>query len=165
MALNIKHTVKNCDRQDILFSLGAHPGFATPHIDDFEIQFEKEEDVYYLTKDGLLDNSQKIMFREKRLSLTPDLFSNDALIFKKVKSNHIDLINKAHNQVIRVGAKHMPYWGIWGKENISFVCIEPWYGVADPMDHDQNIEKKEGIIRLAENQEFVFSYSIETFHA
>lgn len=159
--LNIAYTVKNCDRQNIYFSLGAHPGFETPNIDEFEIHFEKEEEGYYLTKDGLLDLSQHILLKNRSLSLDKDLFAKGALVFKHPKSKHIDLVKKDLNQVIRLSATHMPYLGIWGKGEVPFVCLEPWHGVADLIDHDQNLETKEGIITLKENEEFSFRYSIE----
>lgn len=163
--LIINYTVKNCDRQEIFFSIGAHPGFDTPNIEDFEIQFEKTEEAYFLTKDGLMDNAQKIMFKEKRLALSEDLFLKDALIFKNIKSKYIDLVNKVQNHVIRLSGLHVPYLGIWGKGKLPFVCIEPWHGLPDSIKHDQNLVTKEGIIRLIENEEFTFSYSIETYHA
>lgn len=163
--LNIKYTVKNCDRQNIYFSLGAHPGFETAKIDEYEILFEKEEEAYYLTTDGLFDPTKKVMFKETRLALHTDLFKQGALVFKKPKSNHIDLIKKDLNQVIRLSGVHTPYLGIWGKMQVPFVCIEPWHGVTDFTNHAQNLEKKEGIIKLGEKQEFSFLYSIETMQA
>jgi galactose mutarotase-like enzyme len=163
--LIIKYTVKNCDRQDIFFSIGAHPGFETSQIAEYAIQFEKTEEAYFLTKDGLLDNSQKVIFKNNRLELSKELFEKDALIFKKIKSTYIDLIHKPFQHVIRLSGIHAPYLGIWGKDAVPFICIEPWHGVADLVEHDQNLENKEGIIRLAENMEFVFTYAIESYHS
>jgi galactose mutarotase-like enzyme len=51
--------------------------------------------------------------------------------------------------------------GIWGKEHLPFVCLEPWHGIADFINHDQNLENKEGIIKLAEGRGFSFTYTIE----
>jgi galactose mutarotase-like enzyme len=163
--LSINYIVKNSDRQDIYFSIGSHPGFATEHVEDFEILFEKEEEAYFLAKDGLLDMTKKVMFKDNRLELSADIFAKDALVFKNPRSKCIDLINKVKNQVIRLSGLHVPYLGIWSKGKAPFVCIEPWYGVSDSVNSNQRLENKEGIIKLEEGREFSFSYAIEMLHS
>ncbi len=163
--LNITYTVKNIDRQDIYFSIGAHPGFETNKIEDYEIQFEKEEEAYFSTKEGLLDIGKKIMFKETRLTPSADLFSKGAIIFKRPRSKYVDLINKTQNHVIRVSGINTSYMGIWGTGSVPFICMEPWHGVSDLITHDQKLENKEGIIKLLEGKEFSFSYSLEMFHS
>jgi galactose mutarotase-like enzyme len=159
--LQIQYTVKNKDKQDMYFSLGAHPGFETKNISDYELIFEKAEDFYYLTNNELLDESQKVVLKEKRLSLTPELFTKDALIVRKPRSKYIDLVNKTTRYAIRISSKQVPYLGIWGRGSMPFICLEPWHGVADHIHHDQQLETKEGIIKLPQGSEFSFSYSIE----
>jgi galactose mutarotase-like enzyme len=163
--LIINYSVKNCDRQNIYFSLGAHPGFETANINNFAVEFEKEEESYFLTKDGLLDTANPINFHAKELPLNAECFANGALVFKNIKSEYIDLIDKGPNHIIRLSGVNVPFLGIWGKEHVPFVCLEPWFGVADLINHDQQIEKKVGIIRLEEKEIFTFTYSIEAFQA
>jgi galactose mutarotase-like enzyme len=162
--LTINYSVKNVDRQDIYFSIGGHPGFATPIIDEYNIIFEKEEESYYLTKNNQLDVTKKIKFKGKNLILSKNIFKNDALIFKELKSGYVDLINNVKKQGIRLSSNYFNYLGIWGKGDVPFVCLEPWCGVTDVVGHDKQFSKKEGIVKLQEGNEFVFSYSIEMFH-
>lgn len=158
--LTIVYSVKNTDRQTIYFSIGAHPAFETKNIQDYEIQFQKEEKEYFQLNNGLVDWTKPHTLKNTVITLSPEVFQNDALIFKKLKSPYVDLVDKKRDQVIRVHS-HTPFFGIWGKGAVPFVCLEPWHGVSDSADHNGQLQSKNGIIALLENEEFMFSYSIE----
>ena len=158
--LIVSYFVKNVDRQDIYFSIGAHPGFETRDLSNYEIKFEIPEKEYFKLKNGLVDWKSAHEMKEQRLAVIPVLFKEDALIFKKLKSKYVDLIDTKRREVIRVQA-NTPYWGIWGKGDVPFVCIEPWFGVGDALEHDKNFENKQGIVTLPEGELFGFSYSVE----
>lgn len=158
--LKVSHVVVNDDRQDILFSIGAHPGFKTANLSDYEIDFEAIEAGFYRLKDGKVDWNKQYLLNSQKIPLSMDLFTKDALIFRNINSKFVDLKNKQTGEVIRVHSD-APYWGIWGKGNVPFVCIEPWYGVADIVGHDKKLAHKEGMIRLEQKKSFVFSYSLE----
>lgn len=159
--LTINYSVKNIDRQDIYFSIGAHPGFVTDHIKDYEIHFEKKERGFFQLENGLVNWKQLNAFASNELLPTSELFSKDALIFKDLKSKYIDLVDMKRHETIRVHGTNTPYLGLWGKASVPFVCIEPWYGVSDDIDHDQNIETKKGIQLLSPGGTFRYSYAIE----
>ena len=53
--------------------------------------------------------------------------------------------------------------GIWAAKDADFVCIEPWYGIADSVTASGNLIEKEGIIKLEAGGLFERSYSIEVF--
>lgn len=159
--LNIIYSVKNKDRQDIYFSIGAHPGFETAVLSDYEIRFEKKERGFFQLEKGLANWKNLTAFNEAFITPTKETFAIDALILKDVKSRYIDLVNKKRHETIRVSGTNTPYLGIWGKESVPFICIEPWYGVGDEMLTDQSLENKIGIQTLAEGGTFRFSYSIE----
>lgn len=53
------------------------------------------------------------------------------------------------------------YFLIWTIPKADFVCLEPWCGITDNIDHDKYITKKEGINPLDQDQVFVRSHSIE----
>ncbi len=158
--LQIAYAVKNVDRQDIYFSIGAHPAFATTDLSDYEIIFEKKERGFFLLEDNLVNLKKLTALTSETILPTVELFKNDALIFKDLKSKHIDLKNLKTREVIRVSGTNTPYLGIWGKDSVPFICIEPWYGICDSADHDGNFESKNGIQTLAESSTFRFSFSI-----
>ena len=159
--LNINYEVKNVDRQAIYFSIGAHPGFTTANLEDYEIDFEKKEAGYFTLENGLVNWSHLNALSGNKIIPDKTTFEKDALIFKDVKSHYIDLINKRRHETIRVIGTNTPYLGIWGKESVPFICIEPWYGVSDDLLSDQRLENKVGIQVLAEGSTFKFSYAIE----
>jgi hypothetical protein len=37
---------------------------------------------------------------------------------------------------------------VWEAKDADFLCIEPWCGVADSVNRNRHLEKKEGIISL-----------------
>lgn len=158
---SIFYSVKNTDRQDIYFSIGAHPAFCTTKVEDFAIRFEKKEKGFFHLKEGLVDWNQMYIVDTQEIKLTKELFSKDALVFEDVKSKYVDLVDRKRHETIRLEGTNTPYLGIWGKEEVPFICIEPWFGVSDSADHNQNLEIKKGIQKLPADKSFHFSYSIE----
>ena len=168
--LTIKHTVTNKDDKALYFSLGGHPAFNCPlsedeNYTDYYLEFEKpEKSPSYLLNmaNGLLTNKTKPAFAEgNKIHLRPDLFNEDALIFKDLESRIVTLKHKTKGNVLTVNFKDFKQLGIWAKPNAPYVCIEPWLGIADNETTDQKIETKEGILKLDAKGTFNASYSIE----
>lgn len=159
--INIAYTVKNADQKEMFFSLGAHPAFETFKIEDFEIHFEKKEKGFFRLNNSLVDWHTLYPLDEETLVPTKDLFAQDALIFKDLKSRYIDLIDQKRHETLRVNFDNSPFLGLWGKGSVPFVCIEPWFGVSDEEAHDQKLVSKRGILKLAPGQNFNYAFSIE----
>ncbi|NRD23797.1 aldose 1-epimerase family protein [Winogradskyella litoriviva] len=168
--LTVNHNVKNIDDKTLYFSLGGHPAFNCPiskeeDYTDYYLEFEKEENsqTYLLNIDnGLLTNKTKPVFSNgNRINLRPDLFNEDALIFKDLISRIVNLKHRTKGKVLTLNFKDFKELGIWAKPNAPYVCIEPWLGIADNETTDQKIETKEGIISLKSSSVFNASYNIE----
>lgn len=167
--LIVSHKVRNLDTQPMHFHLGGHPGFKCPINDgevyeDYYLEFEQTEnaDTTLLSKNGLIsDKTRPILVNTKILPLHKDLFNNDALIFKDLKSRKVSLKSHKSNQVLTVSFPDFNYLGIWAKPNAPFVCIEPWLGIADHDNTDGDFLKKDGLIALAEGNIFEAEYVIE----
>ncbi|WP_221391882.1 aldose 1-epimerase family protein [Dyadobacter sp. NIV53] len=165
----VSHEVTNHGDEPMLFSLGGHPAFKCPLSDDevyedYYLEFEQveTESTWLLEKDGLVGNHTKpILHNTNVLHLNGHLFDHDALIFKTLKSTQVSLRSTKSGQVITLHYADFPYLGIWAKPNANFVCIEPWLGIADNADSDQNLENKEGILNLESKAVFKALYSIE----
>jgi galactose mutarotase-like enzyme len=165
----VGHEVINHGAGEMLFSLGAHPAFKCPlHegevYEDYYLEFEalENDSTWLLSKDGLVtDEKRPVLKHTNVLLLNSHLFDNDALIFKHLISKQVSLRSTKSGQVITMHYEDFPYLGIWAKPNAHFVCIEPWLGIADSADSDQNFETKEGILKLASGGKFTASYSIE----
>lgn len=168
--LTINHIVKNLDDKTLFFSLGGHPAFKCPLNDnedytDYILEFNEKEasESYLLNMDsGLVTGKTKQVFTgANTIALQGDLFNEDALIFKDLKSRQVALKHKTKGTVLTVKFKDFTYLGIWAKPNAPYVCIEPWLGIADAETTNQKIEEKEGILALDTNNTFSASYIIE----
>lgn len=162
--LKVTYKVYNRDEKEMFFSIGAHPAFETKNCHFFEVQFERNEEQYFLLDNGTLDWQKPVLLKHQSLPLTSSLFSKDALIFKNLKSNYIDLINHRTHEVIRLKNMSKNYFGLWGAKETPFVCLEPWMGCHDLSNHDGQLTKKEGIVSLKSHDIFTFSYEIELRH-
>jgi galactose mutarotase-like enzyme len=166
--LIVEHTIINKGDEEMLFSLGGHPGFNCPMNSDetyrdYYLQFEKPEtaETWHVEPNGLIGKNTTPIFDEPtKIKLHPKIFDNDALVFKNLNSSKISLKSEKSNQVLTVSFKDFSYLGIWAKPNSDFVCIEPWLGIADSVDSSRNFEEKEGLIKLAVGKTFVANYSI-----
>lgn len=168
--IKVSHTVENLDNKTIYFSLGGHPAFKCPVYEneaytDYYLEFNKKEtaESYALNMDlGLVtDNTFPVITEENKIPLHYDLFNEDALIFKDLKSRKVALKSKTNGTILTVDYPGFPYLGIWAKPHANYVCIEPWIGVADNENHNQDFKTKEGIQTLAAKQTFKAAYTIE----
>jgi len=167
-SLKVKHTIINHGDNTMLFSLGGHPGFTCPmHNDenysDYYLEFEKPETAqsWRVLANGLIGNETHPIFYEPTIiKLHPQIFKKDALVFKNLNSSKISLKSNKSKQVVSVEFKDFPYMGIWAKPNASYVCIEPWLGIADSIDSNRDFKDKEGLISLEAKKIFEASYRI-----
>jgi len=163
--LNIGYKVINKGETPLPFSIGAHPAFSLPEeFSNYSLQFEKEEKLEYsLLEDGLISNTTATLETSNNtVPLNYKLFENDALVFKKLESNSLTILENS-KQYIKVDFEDFPSLGIWTKEKASFICIEPWFGYSDTLEKFGDLFKKEGIIVLEANQTFNTSFDIEIF--
>jgi galactose mutarotase-like enzyme len=167
--LYITYDVYNKDDKTIYFCIGGHPGFNCPlfeneSMEDYYFEFEKSEtaSISLLTKDGLFYSDTKPFLKNQQImTLSPEVFAHDALIFKHLKSNKISLKNHKNSHKITVDFSGFPFLGLWSKsKRAPFVCIEPWFGHADYNDFSGEFKDKEGIVELSQNNNFKCQYYI-----
>lgn len=168
--IEVKHTVKNEDDKTLYFSLGGHPAFNCPVFKneayhDYSLEFEHVENSksYLLnTENSLMTNKTKTVLKNTNLlALNHNLFAEDALVFKDLKSRNVTLKSAKSGDILTVKYNDFNYLGIWAKTNGNFVCIEPWLGVGDNENTNQQLTEKEGILTLEANKTFTASYYIE----
>ncbi len=166
-SLKIGYKVINKDDKTMPFSIGAHPAFNWPLDNErkndsyFKFYEIKELERFPLTKDGISDKKEKVFLDKEKLSLNKKVFKDDALVLENLKNKTILFANDINDKFIRVEFEGFPYLGLWSKPSgAPFICIEPWHGIADFIDHNKNLEEKKGIIFLEKNKVFESSYSI-----
>jgi galactose mutarotase-like enzyme len=161
--VELDYKVVNKDNSEIPFSIGAHPAFALPsNFENYSLDFEKVEPLEYtlLENDLVSQQIEKIHTDTNRVPLTYELFKRDALIFKKLQSNSLSIIEKG-KPILKVHFEDFPSLGIWTKVDAPFICIEPWFGYSDTVESTGNLFEKEGVIVLDTNDTFQAKFSIE----
>ncbi|MFN2341239.1 MAG: aldose 1-epimerase family protein [Halanaerobium sp.] len=167
-SLAISYRVFNQDQKDIYFSIGAHPAFYWPlnqneKKEDYYLEFEeKEKAAKYLLVDGLLNHEKELILdNQKTIELSPDIFKDDALVFKDLKSEKVTLKSKKSEREVEMEFKNFPYLGIWSQSTEApFICLEPWQGIADSVDSSGKLEEKEGINHLKTGEDFKCTHTI-----
>ncbi len=163
--LNTRYEVKNTGDSKMLFSIGAHPGFRCPidadeKFQDYYIEFYHDTFLQTVLQDGLRSTTNKVLpLVGKKLYLSANLFDDDALVFENHQVSKISLCSSKSQHKITMECKDWPYYGIWSKKGCTeFVCLEPWYGIADRVDSTGEFPKKEGLISLEPSEKFDCSF-------
>lgn len=167
-ALRVTYKVINLDAGSIYFSVGGHPAFNVPFhagekYEDYYLDFEVEEPLveHLLNTEGFFNGETRpVKLDGKKLFLTRNLFDNDALIFKNLKSRQVTIRSTQHNEHITVDFPHFNYLGIWAKTGADFVCIEPWLGCADSAGAPKELKQKEAIQKLDHGHVFETAFFV-----
>lgn len=159
--LFVRHEIKNTSNSTLYFSLGAHPAFNCKLGD--KLIFEKNETLNAfkidLEKSLILPKTVPVLKNETDIVITKDIFKEDALIFKGLKSDYVTL--KGENHSLCFHLNNAPYLGIWAKPAAPYVCIEPWFGLNDIKGEKRDFSKKEAINRLEKHQSFSYEWSVD----
>lgn len=171
--LTLDYSVYNpADEQELFFALGAHPAFKAPLMPnekytDYELTFAPAKTRKKIPlANSLTDPMHEFDVNENRLAVNRELFKNDALIYNlQQEPTKITLQDTKQKHGIQVGTKDAKYVGIWSAypKDGQFVCIEPWWGLADPQDADGELTHKFAINKLASHQEFKAGFSVSLF--
>lgn len=166
--LTVSYNVKNTSQKEMYFSLGAHPGFAIDtknglKYDDYEITFSDDDklEIHPLIDNLISKETKTINLENKTLPLSYELFAKDALVMTDMKSKELILRNNRNNQKVIFTFSNFPYFGIWAAKNADFVCLEPWQGIADLEDHNQELTEKFGILKLEKNEEWKADWTVQ----
>ncbi len=153
--LDARFTLANPAATALYASLGAHPAFCWPlgagsrdaHIVRFE--HAEPEPLRQLANGLMMPDSRTTPVRGKVLTLRDDLFAEDALIFDRLVSRELTY-GAPGGPAVEVGFPDFPYLGIWSKPTPApFVCLEPWQGLASPVDFRGEFRDKPGVVTLA----------------
>jgi galactose mutarotase-like enzyme len=169
--LFVTYSVTNTGNTPMYFSVGGHPAFKVPlaeglNYEDYYLAFNKTENAgrWPISKEGLIQSEPVELLKEsKKLPLTKELFYNDAIVFKDLLSDEVQLKTDKHAAGFSFSFKDFPFLGIWAAKDADFVCIEPWCGIADDVNTNQDITKKEGIIPLGPAGLFERSWHVRVY--
>jgi galactose mutarotase-like enzyme len=169
--LSVTYSVANAGEKDMYFSVGGHPAFKVPlaaglSYNDYYLEFNQAENTgrWPISKDGLIETEPvPLLNNTSRLPLSKALFEKDALVFKHLRSGMVTLNSGRDPRGLSFEFSGFPYLGIWAARNADFVCIEPWCGIADSVNTDQQLENKEGIELLHAGENFRRTWTVTVF--
>ena len=132
-----------------------------------EIVFdEKEDKIKFLKlKNGLIDTEKaNNILENNKMHLTANIFDNDAIIMKNIKSNKVILQSKETNKkILEFDFTDFPYLALWSKKGAPFVCIEPWQNTADKIDSNQIYKEKENILSIEPDEIYSCKYIVKFY--
>lgn len=169
--LKVTYIVENTGKNTMYFSVGAHPAFKVPltegtGYEDYYLSFNQEENdgVWPLSEDGLIEvTPEPFLVKTHKLPLKHSLFYKDALVFKTLASNIIELKSDKSPRGLKLQYDGFPYMGIWAAKDADFVCIEPWNGIADSVNASGELTGKEGIHILDAGKHFERSWTVTLY--
>ena len=166
-------TVRNTDKRDMHFQIGAHPGFMLP---DYDAGDGVHGYVRYLDSKGCpvspvmvsaLEDGNRVgrqpVAIPASMPIEADTFAHDALIFEEGQVAEAVLCDKEGRPVLSVGCPQAEAFGVWAphKEGCPFVCLEPWCGICDEKGFAGDIADRTYSHRLAPGEQYRFTYTIK----
>lgn len=173
-SIRVEYEVENLGETTMPFSIGAHPGFNVPlgttnaAFTDYVIRVAPATTYQQIPLKAPLsdpENAKEINLRQP-LQLSHELFANDAVILDLDGQETTVMLETAQNDHgVALTVAQAPYLGIWSPypKEAPFVCLEPWWGIADSVNTDGQLEHKLAINQLEADQQFTAQYSMTFF--
>ena len=167
--VDVGYEVINPGAGELPFCIGAHPGFVCPLakdevFEDYFLEFDQSETLdRYLIEGGFFNGKTEPLLRDSRIiPLQRSLFEQDAIVVKKFRSSSLTLKSRKSTPSVKVEFAGFPYLGIWTKQAPApFICIEPWYGLADRTDASGRLSDKEGLQMVPAGGRFHCRHTVE----
>ena len=165
--LEVTYEIANTGDEVLPASIGAHPAFNWPLLPDlpkeaYSLTFADNEPApIRRLKDGLLlPAGQPTPIEGRTLVLSERLFDDDAVILDRPVSKSVRYAAD-RGPAIEMSWQGLNELGIWSKPGgAPFLCIEPWHGIASPIDFDGEFADKPGVMLIEPGAKRVLSYRI-----
>ena len=154
--LSLAFAVRNVGPQPMPYALGVHPAFPWPFDaasrEGHAVEFAAPEhaDVPLLTSDGLLQRrTRRLDLHGTRLTLTPELFGQGALVFLDAASAAVTFVSPSGARITLAG-EGFPHLALWTKPSAPFLSMEAWTGHAEWDDGGGELRDRPSMRSLAE---------------
>lgn len=172
-SLEIEYYVYNPDDKPIYFQVGGHPAFNVPmeanhKFTDYYVNVDPVKDYERIKLVGPFSNPKEpLNFNPKiPLRLRYDDYKEDAIILslkKQPTSLILARLDASHGVTMHLeNAQYVGIWTPYGKD-APFVCLEPWWGIADTIDTNGNLENKFAINKLDGHKDFLAKWNLTFF--
>lgn len=169
--LVVGYQVDNPSQEPIYFGIGGHPAFKTPltpkeSFSDYELTFSTDYRLPKIPLTNGLTDIESARLSAPTATVSRELFKDDALIYDlEQKPTKVSLTSKTSGHGVSLNvtdAKFMGIWSTYPKEG-QFVCLEPWWGLADTTDSNGDFTQKYAINRIDKAASFNHQYEITVF--
>lgn len=165
--LDVTFDITNTGDEPLPASIGAHPAFNWPlqpdlAKTDYRLIFADDEPApIRRLKDGLLlKTPQPTPVEGNIFPLSERLFDEDAVIMDQPASSSVRYAAE-RGPALEMSWQGVRELGVWSKPSgAPFLCIEPWHGLASPVDFDGDFVDKPGLMLIAPGAKRVMSYQI-----
>lgn len=168
--IEISFSVVNNDTRVMYFGYGGHPGFNVPmseglKFEDYYLEFGNpcQPVSIGLTPTCFIGapNLPLHLVDDQKLPLRHNLFDNDALVLQAM-DKAVTIKSDKDSRSVTVRYPQMPYLGIWHlpKQEVDYVCIEPWMTLPAHQDVIEVFEEKLDNIVLAPGKTYVNNWDI-----
>ncbi|MFD1672262.1 aldose 1-epimerase family protein [Agrilactobacillus yilanensis] len=173
--LKVRYTVENPSDSELLYySVGGHPGFSVPFIpdttyEDYYLRFapRKSRIKIPIGETGQIDfDHRTLAATDVDIALNHELFKKDAWILETLGADDtFQIKTDKSDHYVELTVSEGPYAGIWSSYPAAgdFVCIEPWWGIADDEQATGDYTEKLGIRTLQPKAHYTSRYRIGIF--
>ena len=167
--LDVIWLVTNTGTEKMAFTIGGHPAFCFAKPEDtkknYGLYFPGIDQLEYLLLDpasgtALPDAKNVLPLKDGMLSLSDELFANDALILDNTQVEEVWLCHKDGTRRVGMLCPGFPNYGVWSVKGAAFVCLEPWAGRCDNCGFDAELSTKPNVNLLSPGKTFEKSYTI-----
>jgi galactose mutarotase-like enzyme len=165
--LAVTFRVTNTGDEILPASMGAHPAFRWPLVagvpkTDHTLTFSANETAPLRGVAGGLLTAADVPspVRDRRLDLAPGLFAHDALILEHPASNSVRYAAPG-GPAITVSWEGFEQLGIWSRADADLLCIEPWRGMASPVDFSGEFATKPWLMLIPPGESASATHRIE----
>ena len=167
-SLTVSHRVENTGDKELIFALGAHPGFRVPmgndKCEDYALTFA--DHVTELTQVVFKNNFtsrawESYPLPDHKIPYSNELFDAGSLFFANM-GDTVTLGSPVSGRFVRLDFVGFPILGLWHAEDTGapFLCIEPWESIPTYHDKVDALETKAMMNRLVPGSTYEKAYTI-----
>lgn len=169
--LHVNWIVKNNGNGEMLYFIGAHPGFSLPTAKDsdkedyyFEIPGREELSSIRVSKESgfaVPETHYPLKTDNGFFRFSDDVY--DTIIFDEQNIDTIRIAGPDRMPYVTMECAGFPFLAIWAKREGNFICLEPWFGRTDDDGFTGTLEQKASVLKLAAGESKETAYSMK-FH-
>ena len=170
--LKVAYEVENPSDEKIWFGIGGHPAFKVPmtndkFYDDYLVKLNPHATRNIIPLKGSYTDIDHLKEeRASEIEVDHEMFKDDAIIFDLGEEpTTVKLCDDEEKHGVELKVADAKFMGVWScyPQAGQFVCLEPWWGLADTVNSDQDFKHKFANNELDAHQKFSTEYQISVF--